>query len=280
MKIMDFLGDKISSQITMMGNFMNNMRWKYFGNEKSSSDEDKTYIQKLHQFLFLQNIDDTCYIYTRIGSKRDGGYIMVEPFSRRKIAYSIGICDNVDWDSGMVDKEYDVFMYDHTIDALPLKLKGFHWFKTGICGGVQTKDCKTLDVMLNENGHSQKDGMVLKMDVEGCEWDVLDSISKDVLLQFDQIILEIHFLLTSKDREKILRSLDKLSCTHDVVHIHANNTCRVEYMDSYVMPDVLEVTYLKKGYCKLKPMMDMLPRAIDKASTIRLPEIRLGKWNG
>ena len=50
-------------------------------------------------------------------------------------------------------------------------------------------------------------------------------------------------------------------------------------MNKYIIPDVLEITYLKKGYCKLKPMVDMLPRTMDKASTVRLPEIKLGKWN-
>ena len=42
-------------------------------------------------------------------------------------------------------------------------------------GGVKAS-LQTLDAMLNDNGHSETDGMILKMDVEGCEWDVLDSI--------------------------------------------------------------------------------------------------------
>ena len=271
----------ISSQITMMRNFVDSKKYKLLQNTRKISNEEKIYIQKLRQFIFLYDINDKCYRYIRIGSKRDGGYIMVKPLSRTKIAYSIGICDNVDWDSQMVDKGYEVFMYDHTIEALPFMKKGFHWFKTGICGGGGgvKASLQTLDAMLNDNGHSETDGMILKMDVEGCEWDVLDSISKNILSHFDQIVLEIHFILTSRDKGQILRCLDKLSCTHDIVHLHANNTCKVVYMNKCIIPDVLEITYLKKGYCKLKPMVDMLPRTMDKASTVRLPEIKLGKWN-
>lgn len=133
--------------------------------------------------------------------------------------------------------------------------------------------------MLKSNGHSKKEGMILKMDVEGCEWGVLDNISEETLLRFDQIVLEIHFLLTLQNREQILRSLKKLSHTHEVVHIHANNTCKVMYVNGYVMPDVIEVSYVRKGFCKLKNMESLLPRSFDKASTVRLPEVRLGKWN-
>ena len=124
MKMFDYVNAKISSQITMMRNFVDSKKYKLLQNTRKISNEEKIYIQKLRQFIFLYDIDDKCYRYIRIGSKRDGGYIMVEPLSRTKIAYSIGICDNVDWDSQMVDKGYEVFMK-----------KGFHWFKTGICGG-------------------------------------------------------------------------------------------------------------------------------------------------
>lgn len=135
MKAMRYVKSKISSQITMTNNYLSNMKNKMMQNHNKFSERDITYIQKLHELLFLKDIDDNACMFTRIGSKRDGGYVMLEPLSGTSIAYSIGICDNVDWDSQMVDKGYEVFMYDHTIDKLPFEKKGFHWFKIGICGG-------------------------------------------------------------------------------------------------------------------------------------------------
>lgn len=135
--------------------------------------------------------------------------------------------------------------------------------------------------MLENNGHDNLSGMVLKMDVEGCEWDVFDQLDENTLLRFDQIVIELHSLLTSSKSQKalILSVLEKLSNTHNVVHVHANNSCKCSYMENSVTPDVIEVTYIRKGYANIKKMTQKLPRNLDKASTIRLPEIKLGIWN-
>lgn len=272
-----YLLSKLSSQLTMTKNYVGNVKRKIIGSNLSG--EDISYIEELHKILYLQDLADPRFHFKRIGSKRDGGYVMVDPVSTNKIAYSIGICDNVDWDADMVNNGYVVFMYDHTIDRLPIEKKGFHWVKQGICGGGIKGDLRPLIHMLQDNGHTSASGMVFKMDVEGYEWEVLDDISENILEQFDQIVLEIHFLLTSSNREQMLRCLKKLSCSHNLVHIHANSTCKIIYYKNMIMPDVLEVTYIKKDFCKLKKMEKMLPRKEDKASTIRLPEIKLGMWN-
>ena len=54
-----------------------------------------------------------------IGNKKDGSYIMLDDFENRKIAYSIGIYNLIQFDKALADKGIDVYMYDHTINNLP-----------------------------------------------------------------------------------------------------------------------------------------------------------------
>lgn len=130
----------------------------------------------------------------RIGNDNDGGYVMIEDAVKRgKIAYSIGICNDVSWDLQMAEQYgYDVFQYDHTIHQVPLKHERFHYKKKGICGLKGTApDLMTLEQMLEENGHTNETGMVLKMDVEGAEWGVIESVTQEIDQPCDPTALDI-----------------------------------------------------------------------------------------
>ena len=65
----------------------------------------------------------------RIGRAYDGGYVMVDDFDNC-VAYSFGISDDVSWDFDIAKRGIDVYMYDHTIDSLPVYDERFHFFKT------------------------------------------------------------------------------------------------------------------------------------------------------
>lgn len=91
------------------------------------------YHKKLHELTNIRKISNLKE--ERVGRSKDGGYVMVTPFSQEKIAYSIGIADDVSWDKQMANDGYDVYMYDHTIKKCPEKNSKFHWKKIGVGGG-------------------------------------------------------------------------------------------------------------------------------------------------
>lgn len=64
-----------------------------------------------------------------------------QTYSIGGVAYSFGIANEVSWDVAMSQIDYEIFMYDMTIDGLPEENPKFHFFKEGI-GGV--KDEKNL----------------------------------------------------------------------------------------------------------------------------------------
>ena len=129
----------------------------------------------------------------RIGAEYDGGYVLIDNFYSNGIAYSFGIRDEISWDNEIADCGYQVFMYDMTIEDIPYHRPEFHFFREGIGG---TKDpiqkLDTLENFIARNGHQNSRNMILKMDVEGAEWDFLETVKSETLAQFDQIVLEFH----------------------------------------------------------------------------------------
>ena len=222
-------------------------------NEKG--EDAVQYLRQVKECLKLYTLDNGIP-FRRTGKHNDGGYLMINDHldNEEKIAYSFGICDDVSWDSNMADKGYHIYMYDHTIDGLPYERKEFHFFKKGISDTQFARnDLETLNNLLEKNGHKDRDGMILKMDVEGAEYGFINSTDTDVFSKFDQIVMEYHDLLTDKGWDVRLSAMQKLLKTHVPVHIHANNLGDVLYMDDEVFADCIEVTYINRSkYSEMK----------------------------
>jgi len=249
---------------------------------------DKTseyeYYHELHRLLCINRIDECTYNLVRIGRDYDGGYVVVRKkadgsFSDNNIAYSLGICDDVSFDIALAEQNYEIYQYDHTIDNLPQENEKFHWRKTGITGSNETEQLKSLLTVLKNDGNDSRNGMFLKCDIEGSEWDMLNDCTDFILNKFDQIVIELHYLTDFHNRETILKTLEKLTATHQAVHIHANNNSIVNYCDTLVTPSVIEVTFvLKEKYATTKADI-ILPTKLDQPCNLSYPDILPGRWN-
>jgi len=224
--------------------------------------------------------------YTRVGRDYDGGYVMLDGNQINKVdaAYSFGISDDVSWDEAIAKRGIDVYMYDHTISKLPKKHPKFHFYNTGVTGRNKEKSLKTLRRLILENGHSECKSLLLKMDIEGCEWDVLEETSTDVISQFTQIVIEFHGLTQAVFSEKhlsIVNALQKINQTHQSIHVHANGTSTPLWISDLVLPDVLEVTYIRRNDVKEKLTMNtrQFPTELDRPTFEYLPEISLGRFS-
>lgn len=213
----------------------------------------------------------------RVGRQNDGGYLMVNEFAGKSVAYSFGICDDVSWDSDVAARGLSVYMYDHTIEALPeVAAQGggsaFHWFKTGICGSTPALNCKTLPQILTENGHDSCRDLTLKMDVEGAEWDAIGETPSAVWDQFNQIVLEMHWLTDTHRTGEYIAHLEKLLSTHALVAVHANNHSGYLVAGNTVIPDVIECLFVRRRDHQFAPGSPFLA-AMDQPCNRGLSEI-------
>lgn len=237
----------------------------YTFNSKLILSED--YYKELKTLLKVQQ---TKYPKIRIGNKGDGGYVMIDDF-KSKVAYSFGIDNNVTWDDDMYQRGYELFMYDPTVD-FKCEDSRVHFFKLGI-DGYDHDYYKSLKTILKENNHNEN--MILKMDVEGYEWKFLETVGEEIKL-FDQIAFEIHELI-SGDAERNLSLLKKLNETHQLIHLHYNNSSVILQGDDFTITDVIEATYVKRDY-ELFDCLFSIPTELDYPNDIGRPDIHT-KWN-
>jgi hypothetical protein len=220
----------------------------------------------------------------RVGKNYDGGYVMVDDFQKKiDAAYSFGISNDVSWDEEIADRGVDVFMYDHTIRQLPKLHPRFHYFKTGVTGLKKRAGLKTLGELIAKNGHMACKNLILKMDIESCEWDVLNEVAQDAMNQFSQIVVEFHgFTIFDGVKHKMFVDvLGKINQTHQSFHVHANNLGHPFWIADLVLPETLEVTYVRRiDYRdRFAKNVRQFPTEIDQPNVEDLPDIYLGDFS-
>jgi hypothetical protein len=160
----------------------------------------------------------------RFGSANDGGYLMcenlIEPLDG---AYSYGVGRNDDWGCE-VSRRYrvPVHQYDCFDPARPTCNGGMFIFHNE-CVSDQTGDRSsrffdTLENQIKKNGDTGRH-LVIKMDIEGAEWDSLHAVPDELLASISQIAMEMHGF----DDPKIVEVLRKLKRNFYLVNLHFNN---------------------------------------------------------
>lgn len=214
----------------------------------------------------------------RIGAEHDGGYVMLDDFSDKNVAYSIGIASETSWDLAMARKGFQVYCFDHTIQSLPEEHENLHFIRLGLGGMTRMgEDLHTLGTMLDLNNHTRKNKMILKIDIEGAEWDFLQEVSSEMLNQFSQITMELHHLSDPDYYEKIISGLKKINETHQAVWIHGNCIGGIWKYASVCMPELLEVTFANKEEYTFLPTDYQCPTELDYPN-IGKTDICLDGW--
>src|SRR3989440_6346247 len=160
----------------------------------------------------------------RFGSANDGGYLMcenlIEPLDT---GYSYGVGMNDDWGCE-VSRRYHVpvYQYDCFDPARPTCNGGTFVFHNE-CVGDHTGNrgphfFDTLENQIRKNGDIGR-RVIIKMDIEGAEWDSLLAAPDELLSSIPQIAMEMH----GYDDPKIVAALRKLKQNFYLVNLHFNN---------------------------------------------------------
>ena len=242
----------LSDKIKYLKILTNNDESEYKGLEEClKNDPDK--LMCIYHLLATKEVIGKKRIL--VGELGDGCYVLLDDFENIKVAYSFGIGKNIQFDKALADKGIDVYMYDHTINALPYENNKFHWKKIGLCGkSKQNNNTKNLEELIEENGHTKEENMILKMDIEHWEWESFIDLKEETLNQFKYIALEYHF----KDEKKFninnnnlyYNVLKKIYKTHQPFYIRCNENRGNKANFGYNrICHIMEVTYIiRKGY--------------------------------
>jgi hypothetical protein len=177
----------------------------------------------------------------RFGEANDGGYLMCgNLLGAIESGYSYGIAGYDKWGCDISTKHrVPVHQYDCFVTDRPECPAGKTVFHTECVGDVaETVDGRVFDTIRNQfakNGDSSK-RIVLKIDVEGAEWDSLLATPDETLSQIDQLTAEFHWV-QGKDGwiedDKYLRVVRRLKQFFEIAHIHYNNSACVGGLEPF-----------------------------------------------
>lgn len=168
----------------------------------------------------------------RFGEANDGGYLMcANLLDRVEAGYSFGIGGYDQWGCdisatlGVTVHQYDCF--DPRRPACSAGRMVFH----DECVGERREsvDGRPFDAIANQlmaNGDGAR-RLVVKIDVEGAEWNSLLATPGDVLQRIDQLAIEFHWVENEAFRwvgeNTYVRVVERLRRFFEVAHIHFNN---------------------------------------------------------
>jgi hypothetical protein len=220
------------------------------------------------------------YRKIRTGRISDGGYVMLNDFLGIHAAYSLGISDDVSWDSDMAMRDIDVWQYDHTIERVPYSHPRFHWIKLGISSRAEN-GFETLPNLIERNGHSASD-LILKCDIEGAEWDVFSSMTPSQIAPFKQIIIETHgwghIVEDQTFADRVAKAIENLTANHKVIHAHANNCAAYCIIGGVPVPAVLELTFVRERDYEIVESAETFPTRLDASCTSKHADLQLGHF--
>jgi len=209
-----------------------------FVNENKILLNDKSVFEALQQEYI-----DLDLIY-RVGSTLDGGYVM-HKIGNEKKAISIGVGRDVSWDLAISKLGIMVHMFDHTVARPPTNFTNSKFHKIGIRSSKTKRSKKLVEIegILQKSGCEESENLILKIDIEGGEWEILEETESKFLEKFNQIIIEFHDVDLNDPIKKNV--LEKIRLTHSIIHINPNNYSKITSFEGYLFPNILEVTYVK-----------------------------------
>lgn len=162
--------------------------------------------------------------FERFGEQNDGGYLLCSNLLKNiKAGYSYGISGYDGWGCDVSTRyKVPVHQYDCFNTTVPVCKTGKTIFHGECVGGTKrTADGRPFDTIhgqLTKNGDAAHH-VVMKMDVEGAEWESIPALSDEALQRFDQIVFELHGV----KEQKYLDMVRRLKKFFHVAHLHVNN---------------------------------------------------------
>ena len=186
----------------------------------------------------------------RIGSVADGGYVVLDKDYRDSYLISGGILNDNNFEVALANLGAKAHQVDYSIVAPPATHPNLSFSAERLVGEASKELAYdvTLDELTTRLSGEKNAELLLKLDIEGSEWEIFDTCNS--LDKFNQIYLELHYLdrlVNPKYAESSMRALDRLLRNFFPVFISGNNCCGFVTLGGYVLPRVMELTLLNRN---------------------------------
>jgi len=214
----------------------------------------------------------------KIGALADGGYILAqELIPEHRVVYSLGIGDDVSFDLEIAKTCDRILQFDGTIPDLPHNNPKFVFTNANIDSAAMNDNMRSIPE------HEHQNNILLKMDIEGAEYELLAGLEMDNLLKISQICMELHFPIMASS--SCIDLLMFLTSEFELFHLHVNNAALTISGPGYKvmvddLPNLLELTFIRKDKCLFsKRETRAFPlEGFDYPNLPNLPDIPANWW--
>jgi hypothetical protein len=215
----------------------------------------------------------------RLGREKDGGYIINQHSIDLAVnCYTYGVCDEVSFEEDLLRRRFDfkIFMYDHTVHFTSPYPEFLKFKNEGLSADITGH---TKDFLLHKLENKDLSNFsILKMDVEGCEFDYFLQTDLAALTRYVHcMIVEFHDLHKPKKFQKFMEVMPKINEYFHIIHIHGNN-CGLSRIDveGFTFPEAVEMTFVRKTTFDLKEENRVLyPLSIDRPNAEGLSDVAI-----
>ena len=216
----------------------------------------------------------------RLGRNFDGGYLVCEntlKYCENLITFGVGDDLSFEIDFYKKVKKKKIYLFDYTVNHnlflriilkylrrlttfrskfknLTYSIQNYYnfvkfinknnvfFYKLRVVKKIKKKfDIKLCKIFEKINSKNN----LLKIDIEGSEYEILDDIFKQSS-KINMLIIEFHWI--NKNKKNFIASIKKLKKNFDIIHLHANNYRSLKKNEDIF--DVLEISFINKKYTK------------------------------
>ena len=233
-------------------------------------------------FAELQPVDLPACRIARFGSPNDGGYLLCgNLLGNVRAGYSYGIGRDDNWGCDVARRlNVPAHQYDCFDPSRPSCAGGATIFHDE-CIGLDARTDEggrlfdTLEHQLARNG----DGahyVVVKMDIEGAEWDSLLTAPPSVLERIDQLAIELHGV----GQERHVATVRRLKQFFHVANVHFTNIACLPRLDPFPAW-AYEVLFVNRRLASAAGPRPLAPHALDAPNDPAAPDCqsRASRWS-
>jgi hypothetical protein len=213
----------------------------------------------------------------RIGDRNDGGYLICKNLTTRaESIYSYGISATDNWGCTLSARlKRPVHQYDcFNLERPPCEGATPVFHEECVDGAKVSRDGRPFDTVaahVERNGDRGK-RLLMKMDVEGSEWESFLTMPDSLLRQIDQLSVEFHGV----EERLYVEVMQKLGRIFHVVNVHYNNfTC---HPDTSPLPaTAYEVLFVNKSIGVVdRGAAAVIPNPLDTPNNPGIPDCQAG----
>jgi hypothetical protein len=242
--------------------------------------------QALFEALSLLQPYDIDKRKVRWGTGNDGGHVFAQGIRPEQPLLSLGMGWNCDLELQFAEEGHPVAMFDPTIEAHPHTHPSFTFHKFGVAGADSTDgQYRSFESVMALSGFGSRNDLILTMDVEGYEFEALANTPEQIIRQFEQIVIEIHWLAQLSDpnfRAVYMPAMKLLSENFTIFHVHANNCAPLriiggvktvfEPIGGFVVADVLKLSLIRSDLAVASESHTFYPTSLDRPNHSLSPD--------